>query len=116
MKQLTRLGVLLSGTGRTLENLSHCIRTGTLPARVACVISDRQGVRGLDLARQADIPHCVEADSGRIFEILREHQVDLVCLCGYRRLLDIPKEFRDRVLNIHPAGTYPVSAEKHRCW
>jgi phosphoribosylglycinamide formyltransferase-1 len=103
VKQLTRLGVLLSGTGRTLENLSECIRAGTVPAQIACVVSDRPGIRGLDLARQAGIPHYVEPESARIFEILREHGVDLVCLCGYLRLLDIPAEFAGRVLNIHPA-------------
>jgi len=103
MSGLTRLGVVLSGTGRTLENLVACIRNTTLPARIACVISDRPGVRGLDIARDADLPHYVEADSARIFEILREHEVELVCLCGYLRLLEIPKDFEDRVINIHPA-------------
>ncbi|MHC4853816.1 MAG: phosphoribosylglycinamide formyltransferase, partial [Planctomycetota bacterium] len=103
MSEITRLGVLLSGTGRTLENLIRCIRRGTLPAQVACVISDRDGVRGLDIAREADLPHYIEVDSGRTFDILREHDVDLVCLCGYQRLLEIPAEFNGRVINIHPA-------------
>jgi phosphoribosylglycinamide formyltransferase-1 len=103
MSNLTTLGIVLSGTGRTLENLLACIRAGTLPARIACVISDRPGVRGLDIATDADLPHYVEADSTRTFEILREHGVDLVCLCGYLRLLDIPQDFEDRIINIHPA-------------
>ncbi|MEE9127560.1 MAG: phosphoribosylglycinamide formyltransferase [Planctomycetota bacterium] len=103
MNQLTRLGALLSGTGRTLENLMDCTQAGTLPAQVACVISDREGVRGLEIARQAGLPHYIEADPARTFEILREHQVDLVCLCGYLRRLEIPLEFEGRILNIHPA-------------
>lgn len=103
MSGSTRLGVVLSGTGRTLQNLLACIRDGTLPARIACVISDRPGVRGLDIAKAADLPHYVEADSARTFEILRDHGVELVCLCGYLRRLQIPDDFDGRVINIHPA-------------
>ena len=103
MSRLTRLGVVLSGTGRTLENLVACIRAGTLPARIACVISDRPGVRGLDIARDADLPHYLEPDSARTFEILREHEVDLVCLCGYLRHFRVEEPFEGRIMNIHPA-------------
>jgi len=103
MSSPTRLGVVLSGTGRTLENLIACIREGTLPARIACVLSDRPGVRGLDIAAASDLPHYVEPDSARTFEVLRKHGVDLVCLCGYLRLLEIPEDFDGRVINIHPA-------------
>lgn len=97
------LGVLLSGTGRTLANLLQRIDAGALPARVACVVSDRADVRGLALARDAGIPTFVEVDGGRTFDILRAHDVALVCLCGYLRLLHIPADFADRVLNIHPS-------------
>lgn len=103
MNRPARLGVVLSGTGRTLENLLACIRAGTLPAKIACVLSDRPGVRGLDIARDAGLPHYVEPKSARTFEILRKHEVALVCLCGYLRLLDIPGDFLGRVINIHPA-------------
>ena len=98
-----RLGVLLSGGGRTLQNLIDRIGDKRLSAEVACVISDRIGVKGLERAERAGLPHRVEKDSEKIFAILREHAVDLVCLCGYLRLLQIPEDFDDRVLNIHPA-------------
>jgi phosphoribosylglycinamide formyltransferase-1 len=98
-----RLGVLLSGTGRTLQNLIDRIAAGRLAAEVACVISDRPGVLGLHRAEQAGLPAFVERDHAAIWRTLREHQVDLVCLCGYLRLLPIEPEFRERVLNIHPA-------------
>ena len=102
-KATTALGVLLSSTGRTLQNLLACIADGSLEVRIACVISDRPDVRGSAIAEDADLPHYVEADSERIFAKLRKHRVDLVCLCGYLRLLDIPADFAGRVLNIHPA-------------
>ncbi len=98
-----RLGVLLSGDGRTLQNLIDRISDKRLFCEIACVISDRIGVKGLERAERAGLPHYVERDSEKIFAILREHAVDLVCLCGYLRLLRIPEDFEDRVLNIHPA-------------
>ncbi len=98
-----RLGVLLSGGGRTLQNLLDRIAAGELPARVQCVVSDRDGVRGIERAARASLPCTIERDAARTFEVLRSHDVELVCLAGYLRLLPIPDDFRGRVLNIHPA-------------
>ncbi len=100
----TQLGVLLSGGGRTLQNFFDRINDGSLDARVRVVISDRDGVFGLERAKQANVPCFVERDPARIFALLREHDVELVCLAGYLRLLaPIPEDFIGRVLNIHPA-------------
>ncbi|MER3485779.1 MAG: phosphoribosylglycinamide formyltransferase, partial [Chloroflexota bacterium] len=51
------LAVLLSGSGRTLENLLRVIARGELVARVAVVVSSVPGVRGLQIAAGAGIPH-----------------------------------------------------------
>ncbi len=98
-----RLGVLLSGTGRTLVNLLDKIRRGALAAEVVVVVSDRAGVLGLTRAQEAGIPHFVDQAAPSTFDLLRRHRVDLVCLAGYLRLLRIPHDFAGRVLNIHPA-------------
>lgn len=98
-----RLGVLLSGTGRTLVNLLDKIAAGTLAAEVTVVISDRKDVLGLTRAQQAGVPAFVAKDAESTFAILRQHRVELVCLAGYLRLLRIPPDFAGRVLNIHPA-------------
>lgn len=98
-----RLGILLSGSGRTLQNLLDRIADGRLRARVACVVSDREDAFGLQRARDAGVPAFHERDHGRVYDILRRHEVDLVCLCGYLRLLPIPTDFAGRVMNIHPA-------------
>lgn len=98
-----RLGVLLSGSGRTLQNLVDRIADGRLRAEVACVISDREDALGLQRARKAGIPAFCERDRDRIYDVLRRHGVELVCLCGYLRLLPIAEDFAGRVMNIHPA-------------
>ena len=98
-----RLGVLLSGSGRTLQNLLDRIADGRLAAMVACVLSDRADAFGLERARRAGIPALVERDPTRVWDALRAHRVDLVVLAGYLRLLPIAKDYAGRVLNIHPA-------------
>jgi phosphoribosylglycinamide formyltransferase-1 len=98
-----RLGVLLSGGGRTLENLVERIGDGRLCAEVACVIADREGAYGLERARNHDLPRDVEKDAAKTFALLQEHGAELCLLCGYLRLLRIPDEWLGRVLNIHPA-------------
>jgi len=98
-----RIVVLLSGNGRTLQNLLDRIADGTLAAQIALVISDREKAYGLIRAKNAGIESTVTADSGRIFTLCRETQVDLVCMAGFLRLLEIPPDFEGRVLNIHPS-------------
>ncbi|MCY2956652.1 MAG: phosphoribosylglycinamide formyltransferase [Planctomycetota bacterium] len=98
-----RLGILLSGSGRTLQNLIDRIAHGRLTAQIAVVISDKELAFGLQRASEAGIPHVHLRDATAIWQALREYQVDLVCLCGYLRLLPIERDFAQRVLNIHPS-------------
>lgn len=98
-----RIGVLLSGGGRTLQNLIDRIDAGRLNCEIECVISDRPGVKGLERATKARIPVYVEKESEKIFAVLRQHSCELVCLCGYLRLLHIAEDFGGAVINIHPA-------------
>ena len=106
-----RVAVLLSGSGRTLDNLLEAIAAGRLAARVEVVVSNKPGVRGLTIAERAGVPtHIVPrgdlslADwSGQIFDICRRGQADLVVMAGFLQLVEIPTEFADRVINIHPA-------------
>jgi phosphoribosylglycinamide formyltransferase-1 len=94
--------------------LSDAVSSGIIPnAEIAIVISDKVDARGLELARERGIETRVIARRGRnreehereIISVLREHQVDLVCLAGYMRLLSpcFVEAFRMRILNIHPS-------------
>lgn len=107
-----RLGILLSGTGRTLENLIAWQGRGDLLGEVACVASNRMKVRGLDIAREAGIPAKSfrlsdfdgrEARDRAMAEWVRSHECDLVLLAGYLALLDLEGFRGVTVLNIHPA-------------
>jgi phosphoribosylglycinamide formyltransferase-1 len=103
MSDPVRLGILLSGSGRSLANLLDRIRAGQLDARVQVVIADRADAYGLVRAREAGLPHYLEKDASATFALLRRHDVELVCLAGYLRLLRMADDFAGRVLNIHPS-------------
>jgi formyltetrahydrofolate-dependent phosphoribosylglycinamide formyltransferase len=107
-----RLGVLISGGGTTLVNFLRRIEDGSLSAEVPLVIASRPDCGGVDRARSAGL-RCevitrraydsTAAMSRAVFEQLRQANVDLVALAGYLSLLEIPEDFRFRVMNIHPA-------------
>lgn len=94
--------------------LSDAIREGTIPnSDIAIVISDKADAPGLAAAKERGHATLAVERRGRnraeheqeIISVLREHQVDLVCLAGYMRLLSpcFIESFRGRILNIHPS-------------
>ncbi|MFQ5806104.1 MAG: phosphoribosylglycinamide formyltransferase [Phycisphaerae bacterium] len=108
-----RLGVLISGTGTTLANLVERIGDGRLcNVRIRLVISSRGTVRGVEIARQADLPleilrkrdyPDVTAFSRALIGALDAAGVDLVVMAGFLCFWQIPPHYESRVLNIHPA-------------
>jgi phosphoribosylglycinamide formyltransferase-1 len=102
-----RIAVVLSGRGSNLEALLRALRPG-VPAEIVLVLSDRTDAAGLSLARAQRIPSEVlttPADGSAWLSLLREHEVDLVVLAGYLRLVPAPviAAYRGRIINIHPA-------------
>ncbi|MFK7741591.1 MAG: phosphoribosylglycinamide formyltransferase [Planctomycetota bacterium] len=98
-----RLGVLLSGTGRTLQNLLDRIEKGALEAAVAGVASDRDDAFGLQRAIEFGVEARHLRDPSEIWSWIQELGCDLVVLAGYTRLLPIIPDYEGRVLNIHPS-------------
>lgn len=107
-----RLAVLVSGSGRSLENLLQVIDCGELAAEVVVVISSVAEVRALEIATAAGIPthtlthrdaRGVDAYSTAMYEILTSYRIDLVIMAGFLRRLLVHPGWEDRILNIHPA-------------
>jgi formyltetrahydrofolate-dependent phosphoribosylglycinamide formyltransferase len=106
------IAVLISGSGRSLKNLIQRIEAGTLNATIRVVISSNLKAGGLEFARAAGIPtHIVQRNQVRndgefsheIFAPILASGVKLVVMAGFIKLLPIPSEFENRVINIHPA-------------
>lgn len=106
-----RLGVLLSGGGRTLANIQDHIAGGSLDARIVCVISSRTDADGVDRARRLGLPvHVVSRRDvpdpqfhERIRALLNDAEVELACMAGFCCFWHVPPEWLGRVINIHPA-------------
>ncbi len=110
---MKNLGILLSGRGSNFEAIADNVAAGRLDANIAVVISNQPGAGGIELARLRGLKTLVIPSKGKqreehdreVVAALREHQVDLVCLAGYMRLLSpwFVQQFPNRILNIHPA-------------
>jgi phosphoribosylglycinamide formyltransferase-1 len=109
-----RLGILLSGRGSNFLAIAGAIDQGQIAnARIGVVISNRCDAAGIIAARSAGLPAETIESRGRpraehdaeIIACLQQHQVDLICLAGYMRLLsaEFVRAFPQRILNIHPS-------------
>jgi phosphoribosylglycinamide formyltransferase-1 len=108
------LGILLSGRGSNFLAIADAIASGKIPnARIAVVISNLANAQGLAAARDRGLTAIAIEAKGRkraehdaeIIATLQAHNVDLVCLAGYMRLLSpgFIQAFPQRILNIHPS-------------
>ena len=109
-----RLGFLASHGGSNMQAILDACQDGRLTAAPAVVISNNSGSQSLTRARRAEVPayHLSgkthpepDALDAAILDVLHRHQVNLVILAGYMRLIG-PKTiatYQRRILNIHPA-------------
>lgn len=109
-----RLGMLISGRGSNLQAIIDAIAGGQLDATIATVVSNRAGAAGLKRAADAGLEtrfvdpraHADrDAFDRAVVDILRAHEVDLICLAGFMRVVGPPmlEDFPNRILNIHPS-------------
>ena len=112
MSEPVRLAVLLSGSGRTLENFLERMAKGELPVTIVGVVSSRGDVRGVEIAREAALPCSVvrrkdhadaAAHSAAINAWLAPRRPELIALAGYLCYYLPPDDFTGPVVNIHPA-------------
>jgi phosphoribosylglycinamide formyltransferase-1 len=111
---LKRLGILLSGRGSNFLAIANAIQLEVLKdCDIAVVLSDHEDAPGLAIAHEMGLPAVAAPAAGRsrqdhedeIIAALKRHEVDLVCLAGYMRIISpaFVAAFPDRILNIHPS-------------
>jgi phosphoribosylglycinamide formyltransferase 1 len=119
MRRAARLVVLISGNGSNLQAILDAIRSGSLTAEVAAVVSNKADAYGLERARAAGIPAVVKPkgkDQDRatydaeLAVSVTQYQPDWIILAGWMRILGMSflEKFQNRVVNLHPAlpGTF----------
>ena len=118
-----RVAVLISGSGSNLGALIEASQAPDYPAEIVLVISNIDGVYGLERAAKTGIssltlPHTAypnrKAFEADIDTALRTHAVDLICLAGFMRILSpwFVERWPNQILNIHPS-LLPAFAGTH---
>ena len=106
------IAVLISGGGTTLRNLIELRDRGELPIDIRLVVSSTKKAGGIGIAARASIPTLVvpkrktqpaEEHSASVFDPIRQAGVQLVVMGGYLQHVLIPKDFENKVVNIHPS-------------
>jgi len=109
----SRVAVLASGSGSNLVALTDAVRDGRVAADVAVVVSDVPDAPALDRARERGLTAvAVPFDrtdragwEARLADTVADHDVDLVVLAGFMRILGgaFLVRWPDRVVNVHPS-------------
>jgi len=106
--------ILISGRGSNMESLLETVTAGSLPVRLAAVISNRPEAKGLETASAKSITTRVvdhrqfdsrEAFDSALASVIDEFAPDLVLLAGFMRILsdDFVRQYAGRLINIHPS-------------
>lgn len=129
MPRTHRLGILLSGRGSNFLAIADAISSGHLPeTEIAVVLSNKPDAPGLGAARARGLTAIAvpskglsrEAHDAAMIAHLRAHQVDLVCLAGYMRIVtpEFVQAFPNRILNVHPSllPAFPGLEAQHQAF
>jgi len=113
-----RIGVLASGRGSNLQAVIDAIEAGSLQAQIALVLSNKKDAFALERARRHGLtevfldpkpytgqPDSREAYDRAILDLLKKHEVELVVLAGYMKIVTavLIKAYENRMMNIHPS-------------
>ena len=112
MAERSRVAVLISGRGSNMAALIYAGRADDCPYEVVLVTGDRPEAPGLTLA-QAEGTQVARLDAkvlGKAYwdeldATLRAHDIDLVALAGFMRIIptDFVERWAGRIVNIHPS-------------
>lgn len=113
-----RVAVLASGRGSNLQAIIDAIEARQVRAQIVAVISNKNDAVALERARKhgltdmfvdpkpfAGRPDSREAYDRSLLEILQQHEVDLVLLAGYMKIVTavLVNAYANRMMNIHPS-------------
>jgi phosphoribosylglycinamide formyltransferase 1 len=113
-----RVAVLASGRGSNLQAIIDAIEAGTVHAKIVAVVSNKKDAPALERARRHGLsglfvdpkpytgrPDSREAYDRELLDVLRRHDVELVLLAGYMKIVTniLVEAFANRMMNIHPS-------------
>ena len=109
---MTPIALFISGGGGNALNLVRACREGQVPAEPRLVVSSSSKALGVERLRAAGLPVDIVLRSGfpddpsfsaACYAAAGSAGAELVCLCGWLKMLAVPPAWEGRILNIHPA-------------
>lgn len=108
------IAVLCSGSGTNLQSIIDKTKAGSIPAKIALVLSDKKDAYALSRAKSSGIETVVlnpgdyktrEDFDREAVKNLKKKDIGLVVLAGFMRLMSpyFIKEYKNKIMNIHPA-------------
>ena len=114
MGDIKKLAVLVSGNGSNLQSIIDSINIGEINANISLVISNIETAYALTRAKKENLNSAFlnhknfssrESFDRALSELLIKHEVDLVVLAGFMRILSnsFIEKFNRKIINIHPS-------------
>ena len=114
MGDIKKLAVLVSGNGSNLQSIIDSINIGEINANISLVISNIETAFALTRAKQENLNSAFlnhknfssrENFDQALSELLIKHEVDLIVLAGFMRILSnsFIEKFNRKIINIHPS-------------
>ena len=111
---MKKIAIFASGGGSNFKAIFSKILSGNIPAEICLVISNNPNCGAVKFASEQGKEILVlnqnrfpdsKIRENTLLTALVTRKIDLICLAGYMKLLPerIIKEYKDRILNIHPA-------------
>lgn len=103
---MKKLAILISdaGTGTNLQAIIDAVKEKKLKAKIVVVISSSDSAFGLQRAKKNNITTMVVNKKNNLEKILKDYQVDLVVLAGWKLIVPqtLINSFKNKILNLHP--------------
>ena len=108
------IAVFVSGSGTNLQAIIDSVKNGTLKAKIALVVSDKEDAYALKRAEDSGIETFVLSSKGfktredydkEVIKELKKKNIGLIVLAGFMRLVSsyFVNEYKNKIINIHPA-------------
>jgi phosphoribosylglycinamide formyltransferase-1 len=111
---VNNLAVFASGRGSNFTKVFENIENGEIPAKVGCLITDKDLAGAINFAKEKSIRvfvvppqnfNSAEAFGQKLIEILEKQLISWIILAGYLKKIppNVVSRYSNKILNIHPA-------------
>lgn len=108
--------IFASGTGTNFSAILKAKKRGKIKSEISLLVTNNSKCKAADIAKKNNVTvvhisrkvypeHSDRAYSNLFLSALKKHDIDLIVLAGYMKLIEVPvvRRYKNRIINIHPA-------------